>query len=179
MKLIEEKIDGEEIFSGHVIRVCKDHVRLPNGSEGVREIIRHRGAVCIVPVDNDGYVYMVRQFRYAVGKELLELPAGKLEKNEDILEAAKRELPEETGLSASKWTSLGEMYAAVGYSDEVIYVYLAEQLEFGEVHPDDDEFIDVEKFKLEDLSGMIMDGRIRDSKTVFGILKAEKLLQKS
>lgn len=177
MKLTEERIDGEEIFDGNIIKVYKDRVRLPNGSESTREVIRHRGAVCIVPIDDDGNVYTVRQFRYAPGKELLELPAGKLEKDENILEAAARELSEETGLSALKWTSLGEMYAAAGYSDEIIYVYLAEELAIGEVHPDEDEFINVEKYKLQDLSNMIMDGKIRDSKTVFGILKAEKLLR--
>lgn len=151
---------------------------MPNGEDGVREVVRHRGAVCVVPMDDDGNIYMVRQFRYAVDREVLELPAGKLEKNENPLEAAKRELSEETGLTAAKWTDLGEMYAAVGYSDEIIYVFLAERLEMGNVHPDEDEFLSVEKYRLHEISNMIMKGKVSDSKTVFGILKTEKLMLK-
>ena len=119
---------------------------------------------------------MVRQFRYAVGRAVLEIPAGKLEKGEDPLEAAKRELSEETGFTAEKWLSLGEMYPTPGYCSEKLYVYLARNLAAGKMHLDDGEILTAEKIKLSDVVKMIMDCKISDAKTVFGVLKADKII---
>lgn len=172
MKLFEEKTDGKEIFSGHIFNVHVDRVKIADGSIRPREVVEHHGGVCVVPVDENGNVYMVRQYRYAVGQALLEIPAGKLEKGENPLEGVKRELMEETGCTASSWTDLGVMYPTPGYCSERLYVYLARGLEKGRQHLDDGEILEVESIPLDRLVKMIMAGEICDGKTVFGILKA-------
>lgn len=172
MELTEKKLTSVEIFDGVVIHLFKDTVELPDGREAVREIIRHPGAVCVLPIDFDGNAYFVRQFRYAFNKVTLEAPAGKLEKGEDIKEAALRELNEETGLTAKKITYLGEMYTTPALIDEIIHFYIAEDLTPGKQSLDEDEFINVEKMSLEEAAKRVMNGEIKDSKTQTIILRA-------
>ncbi len=177
--MTEKQILAHEIYNGKILHVFYDDVELPNGRPAIREYIRHIGAACVVPVTDDGRVYMVRQFRYPFGKVLLEVPAGKLDsREEDPLEAAKRELREETGATAAEWVDLGAFYPTCAYSDEVIHVYLADGLSFGEMDPDEDEFIAPEAIPLERLVEMIMAGEICDGKTQTALLKAYLYLQR-
>lgn len=176
--LKEEKIDGEEIFDGVVVRLQRDRVRLPNGNTGVREVIRHVGAVCVIPVFANGDVLVERQFRYSHGKVLLEIPAGKLDsKAEDPLDAAKREFFEETGYVAERYTLLGELYTTPAFVDEVIHMYLAEGLSMadGKQHLDADEFLSVERIHIDTLCDMVMRGEIPDAKTQIVVLKAKRI----
>ena len=176
--LREIRIDGSEVFSGKLLHVFHDTVKLPNGNLTGRDLIRHVGAVCVVPITADGYVIMERQYRYPVDEILWEIPAGKLDdKNEDKLEAAKRELREETGYCASTWIDLGLLYPTPAYSDEAIKIYIAQDLIQGEQELDDDEFINVELIKLDKLVDMVMNGEIIDAKTQLAILKADKFLK--
>ena len=174
--LTETCISSEEIFKGVVVHLYKDKVRLNNGDESVREVLRDCRAVCVIPIDRDGNVTVVKQFRYAHSKVLTEIPAGKLDRGEDFLDAAKRELLEETGITAGTYTFLGEIYTTPAFVDEVIYMYLATDLcEGGEQHLDRDEFLNVEKIPLDTLVGMVMSGEIKDAKTQAAVLKAAML----
>ena len=171
--LTEEKITSEMIYDGSVVHLYKDSVRLPDGKTAERELIRHIGAVCIVPLTDRGTVIVEKQYRYPTGKVLIEIPAGKLEdKNEDRLLAAKRELREETGYTAGCWRDLGAFYPAPAYSDEYIEMYLATDLEKGEQDLDPDEFLTVSEEPLSFLLDEVMSGNIEDEKTQLGILKA-------
>ncbi len=161
---------------GPVVEVTEDIVSLPNGATSVREVVHHPGGVCVAAVDGDGNVAVVRQYRYPFGQVLLELPAGKLEKDEDPFDAVNRELSEETGLEAGTWRDLGFIYVSPGISTEKLYLYLATDLRQGKAHPDPNEFLDVEKMPLSELAKMAMDGRVHDAKTVVGALKALAIL---
>ena len=174
MKLEETKISSEEIFNGVAIHLFKDEILLPNGHTGIREIIRHPGAVCVLPITEEGDVIFVNQFRYALNKVTLEVPAGKLEKGEDPMEAALRELSEETGLSAKNIFSIGDLYTTPALIDEVIHMYIATDLTQGEQHLDYDEFVNTLKIPLSKAVDMVMNGEIKDSKTQTIILKADK-----
>ena len=176
MNLTEKRKSSKTIYEGNVIRVEKDIAVLPNGHEAVREVVRHSGGVAVVAVDDAGFVYMVRQFRYPVMKETLEIPAGKLDKNEDTQLAAERELLEETGIAAGKIKLLGRFYATPGFCDEQLSIYLATQLKQGEAHPDEDEFLSCEKYPLSKLVEMVETGEITDAKTAIGILMAKEQL---
>lgn len=176
MELYEKKLSSKQIFDGVVVKLFVDEVELPDGKKSVREIVRHPGAVCVVPVTDEGEVIMVRQFRYAFDQVLLEVPAGKLEPNEDPLDAVKRELEEESGVVAEHVEHIGEIFTTVAIFDEKIQVYLATGLTYKNAHPDDGEFLEVVKIPLKELVQMVMDGKIRDSKTQIAILKADKIL---
>jgi len=173
---IEERIVREErVFEGKLVKVNKLDVILPDGKPASREAVRHPGASAIVPVDEAGNVTLVRQYRAPIADILLEIPAGKLDfKGEDRLEAAKRELREETGLTAEKWTHLTDIVTAPGFCDEVISVYLAEGLSVGDDEPDEDEFLNVVKLPLKELLNMAMRGELTDVKTLSGILLAAR-----
>lgn len=176
--LIEKQVSREEIFKGVALHVVKDEILLPNGKKSVREISLHNGAAAIIPILPDGRVLMERQFRYAHGRVMLEIPAGKLDTpDEPPLEAAKRELREETGAIAEKYTYLGAIAPSPALIDEVIHVYLAEGLSFGEKHLDEGEFLDVEYYRLDELYKMVMSGEITDAKTQIAILKAKELIK--
>lgn len=176
MELTEKKLSSEEIFDGVAIHLYRDEILLPNGKKGVREVIRHPGAVCVLPIKEDGSVIFVNQFRYAFNKVTLEAPAGKLDEGEEPLEAAKRELREETGLSANNIVYLGEMYTTPALIDEIIHLYLATDLTSGEQDLDEDEFINVIEMPLSEAEEMVMNGLIKDSKTQTLILKASRHL---
>ena len=173
----EKQIEREEIFDGAVLHVVKDKVLLPDGNTSYREFCLHKGAVAVIPITDNNEAVMVRQFRYAHHREFLEIPAGKLDYvGEDPLEAAKRELKEETGAVAEKITYLGILDTTPALIDERIHMYMAEGLTFGESEPDEDEFLSVERIPLKKLIDMVMNGEIRDGKTQIAILKAAKIL---
>ena len=179
MKNLEEKfVSRKEIFDGHVLHVVLDDITLPSGKAATREICLLSGAVAIVPILPDGRVIMEWQYRYAYGGVMLEVPAGKLDSPDEIpLEAAKRELREETGAIAGKMTYLGEIVTSPALISEVIHLYLAEDLTFGECELDEDEFLEVEYIPLSDLKRMVMNGEIPDAKTQIAILKADEILK--
>lgn len=174
MELEEKKLSSEEIFDGVAIHLFRDEILLPNGNKGVREVVRHPGAVCVLPLTEDGEVIFVNQFRYALNKVTLEVPAGKLEKGEDPTEAALRELSEETGIEAKKIVPMGALYTTPALMDEIIYMYIATDLSQGEQHLDEDEFVNAIKIPLGKAVEMVMNGEIRDAKTQTIILKADK-----
>ena len=174
--LQETKLTSQPIFDGDVLHIYKDTVRLPNGKTSTREYTVHHGAVCILPLLENGDVLLEHQFRYPMGRELLEIPAGKLEPGEDPRAAAIRELEEECGLTADRVVDLHPVYPSVGYDTEVIHMYLATGLHETKCHPDEDEFLDRLSYPLDTLVEMVMNGEICDAKTVAGILKAKHVL---
>lgn len=177
-RLEEVKIASKDIFDGHILHVYKDTVELPNGKEASRELIRHIGAVAVVPLTDDGNVIVERQFRYPLGQVITEIPAGKLDSfDEDRLEAIKRELREETGYVADEWMELGDYHPAAAYTDERITLYLATGLHKGERELDEDEFLDVIEVPLIDLVKDVAVGKITDGKTQVAILKTYLLLK--
>ena len=174
----ETTIDSQLIFDGKVLHLYKDDIRLPNGGTSMREYCKHGGAVCIVPLTSEGEVVCVRQYRYALQRVTLEIPAGKLDSpEEDHLEAALRELREETGYTPGKMTPIGDLATSPALLTEIIYMYLAEDLTAGETDPDDDEFIEFVKIPLEDMVKMIVSGEIQDSKTQAAVLKVWAMKQ--
>ena len=177
MDYTEHTLSAREIFRGRVFTVHVDKVSLPDGRTSTREIVEHPGGAAILPVDEEGNAYCVRQYRYAVGAHMLEAPAGKLEPGEDPLLCAVRELGEETGFTAEEIVPLGAFWPTPGYCRERIHIYLALGLKKGEAHLDKGEFLDVEKYPLEELFEMSLDGRIDDCKTVMAILRAKLYLE--
>ena len=171
MKLEEKTVNKNYIYQGRILNLRRDDAVLPNGKPCVREVVEHAGGVTVAALTDDDELIFVRQFRYPYMKVLLELPAGKLEKGEDPLESGKRELLEETGCTAEEYISLGEFYPSCGYTDEVIYLYLAKGLKFGSQSLDEDEFLNVEKIPLEKAVKMVMSNEIKDGKTQAAILK--------
>lgn len=171
--LFEKQLSSTNVFKGRLLDVYSDDIELPNGHKSKREYIKHVGAACVVAVDSDGNIIIEKQFRYPFGKVLTEIPAGKLDsKEEPHLEAALRELKEETGFIAEKMVYLGEFYPTCAYSDEIIHMYLALNLTLEEQKLDDDEFLGVEKMPLEDFVNEIMKGNVQDGKTQAAVLKA-------
>lgn len=172
MEFTEKTIESELIFDGRVVKLYKDTIELPTGKQSFREVVKHAGGVVILAVKDDK-ILLVKQFRYPFKEIMYELPAGKLEAGEDPFEAAKRELEEETGYCADKWTNLGYVCTSPGYSDEKLYLYKAEDLKFTHCHPDDGEIIQAFEYKYDDVLKMIDKGEINDAKTLCALLKAE------
>ena len=176
--LIEKTVSSEFLYDGRVVHLYKDVVSLPNGSESIREYIKHVGAVCVVPVTDDGEIVCVRQYRYSIAQVLLEIPAGKLDgADEDPVEATLRELREETGATCRELISLGEYYGSPAIMGERIFMYLAMGLEFGEMDLDDDEFLEVVRIPARELERMIYSGEVTDGKTQAAVLKALYILR--
>jgi ADP-ribose pyrophosphatase len=172
--LTEHFVSGGLVFDGKLLKVYRDTVRLPDGSEGGREYIRHPGAVAIVPLFEDGSVLLERQFRYPNRREFIEIPAGKLEPGEPHLETAKRELLEETGYLAAEWTRLGVIHVAIAYTDEAIELFLAQKLTRREAKLDAGEFLETVRVSFDEALAMVREGRITDAKTVIGLLWFDK-----
>ncbi len=172
----EKTIKSDLIFNGKMINLRVDTVELPGNKMATREIVDHPGAVAIVPITNDGKIVMVTQYRKPVEESLLEIPAGKLEKNEDPSECAKRELKEETGFNAKELKHLLTLYSTPGFSNEIMYIYLATGLIEGTPNPDEDEYVSTDIFSVSDLIKKIFNGEIKDSKTIAGILALKEYL---
>lgn len=180
MKLTEKQLSSRCIYNGRILDLYIDDVELPNGEKAVREYIQHVGAVCVVPVTDDGKVILIDQFRYPFYSELTEIPAGKLDgKEEPHEEAALREMREETGVVAKELIPLGEYYPTCAYTDEVIYMYLARGLSFGERELDEDEFVNMRIVPLEDAVNDVLNGTIKDGKTQTALLKAYLWLKRN
>ncbi len=163
--LREERISGEDIYGGIFLNMKRDNVSLPDGGEAVREYLTHPGAVAVLAILDDGRVLLERQYRYPIAKACIEIPAGKLEIGEDPLLCAKRELEEETGYTATKWSYIRRIHPVISYSTEFIDIYLAEGLMPGKSHLDAEEFLDVFAAPLEQLLAWVEDGEITDVKT--------------
>lgn len=175
--LVEKTKDTKEVFAGKMLHAYDDTIILPNGKEATREYVKHIGAVAIVPITDAGDVVIERQYRYPVADVVTEIPAGKLDSpDEDRLLAAKRELKEETGITAEKWIDLGEYHPASAYSTEKITLYMAQGLHRGEQKLDEDEFLNIEEIPLTDLVDQVLDGTITDGKTQVALLKAAEKL---
>ncbi|MBT7423074.1 MAG: NUDIX hydrolase [Candidatus Marinimicrobia bacterium] len=173
--LKEDKISSTQIFSGKLIDLYLDNVRLPNGKQSTREWLNHPGAVCLVPILNNGDILLIRQFRYGPREEFIEIPAGKLNKNEEPLKCGLRELEEETGYKSNKLTFLTNIHPAIGFSNEKMWMYLAEELELSEKKLDDDEFLELLPTPLNVALEWVFSGKITDVKTIIGILWMKEL----
>ncbi len=179
MNLKEEKVSSTLHYDGRIIKVYNDEIILPDGNGAYREYIKHPGGICVVPITDKKEILMVRQYRYPYGEEVVEIPAGKRDSfTEDPLEGGKRELKEELGVTAENFLFLGKFYPTPGYTDEVIYMYAAWGLDFGETNPDEDEFLEGKKYPLDLLLEKIMAGEIPDGKTQTAVLKVKYLIDK-
>ena len=176
INLKENKISSKIIYQGRLLDVRRDEVRLPNGTTSIREWIKHPGAVCIIPCLPDNKIALIRQYRYPLQQEMIELPAGKLDKNEIPENCAMRELEEEIGYRAEKLTFLTNIHPAIGFADEVMGLYLAENLVKTASNQDEDEFLELIPTPLAKAVKMVWDGVITDVKTIIGILWAKRLL---
>ena len=167
------------IYQGKILNLRVDVAGLPNGKEAPREFVEHNGGVTVAALTDDAKLIFVRQFRYAYMEEVLELPAGKLEKGEDPLEAGKRELREEAGVTAEQYINLGEFYPSPGYTNEVIYLYGARNLTQVEQELDEDEFLNVEYISLDKAVDMVLSNEIKDGKTQAAVLKLAALIERN
>ena len=174
--LKEKTIQSKTIYEGSFLTVNSDKVLLPNGNTSIREWIKHPGAVCCVPILPNGKIVLIKQYRYAVKEEMIEIPAGKLDQNEIPEKCALRELEEEIGYRANKLTLLANIHPAVGFTNEKMWLYLAEKLVKTEQSLDHDEFLEPIPTKLDDAVQMVWSGQITDVKTIIGILWAQKML---
>ncbi len=176
MNLEEKQLKAEYIYKGKIINLRRDEAELPNGNTALREVVEHPGGVCVAALTDNNEVLMVKQFRYPYSEVILEIPAGKRDhQGEDPLECGIRELKEETGATAKNFFFLGELYPSPGYVGEIIWMYGATDLSFGETCPDEDEFLDVEKIPLDILVDRIMSGEIKDAKTQAAVMKLKIL----
>lgn len=174
---IEKMISSKNIYKGRIVNLRVDEVVLPDGKITSREVVEYAGAVAVVPVNEKGELLLVRQYRYAVGETLLEIPAGKIERGEDYASSAARELVEETGYEAGNLKHLISFYSTPGFTNEQIHLFLATELTLKVQDLDEDEFIEVESVNMKKAAEMIMSGEICDAKSVAGILAAQKYLE--
>ncbi|MFG6461242.1 NUDIX domain-containing protein [Roseateles sp. DXS20W] len=175
--LVERLIEGEQVFQGHFLDVRRDRVTLPDGRTAHREYIRHPGAVMVVPLLDDGRLLMERQYRYPMGRVMLEFPAGKLDAGEAPLVCGQRELLEETGYRAAEWAYAGVLHNAIAYSDEGIHIYFARGLTRGEQQLDDGEFLELVTHTVDEVDRMAARGELTDAKTLIGLLWLQRWQQ--
>lgn len=176
MNLEEKQLSAEYMYKGKIISLRRDKALLPNGNTATREVVEHNGGVCVAALTDNDEVLFVRQFRYPYMEIIPEIPAGKRDRaDEDPLECGIRELKEETGATAEKFIPLGKLYPSPGYCGEIIWMYAATGLSYGEQNPDDDEFLTVEKIPLNKAVEMILSGEITDAKTQTAVLKLKVL----
>lgn len=178
MKLFEETLASETLFEGHIIKVKLDQARLENGSVASREVVEHPGGVAVLAMEPDGTVYTVKQFRYPFAQVVEELPAGKLDGPEAHEKAARRELSEEVGVEAGELRYLGCLLASPGFCTEVLHMYFARGLRHTHQHPDEDEFLEVERIPFDTLYERVMAGELTDAKTVAIVLKVKEILRR-
>ncbi len=176
MSFRETTIESEMIYEGKILNLRKDKVNITGGKTSYREIIEHKGAVALVPINDDGNIVLVRQFRKAAEKEVLEIPAGKMEEGEDPLMTAKRELEEETGYCADSIIHMTSMYPAIGYSSEIIHLYLAKDMKKGKTCFDEGEDIEIVEISLKTAVERVLSGEIEDAKTIAGILMVKDIV---
>ena len=176
MELYEKTLNEEYAFKGRIINLRLDTVELPDGAKAGREIVEHNGGICVLPIDDDMNTYVVKQWRSPYREVVTEFPAGKRDGNEEPLSGGKRELKEEIGMVAKEYTFLGELYPSPGYCGEIIYMYLARSLTFENQDLDEDEFLNVEKMPFKQLVQMVLNGEIKDAKTIAAVLKADKII---
>ncbi len=180
MNLFEKTLTEEYLYNGKIINLRRDEIELPDGNHAFREVVEHPGGVCVLPLTDENEVIFVRQFRYPYKEILLEIPAGKRDHvGEDPLECGKRELKDETGAVAENRTFFCELYPCPGYVGEVIYIYLARTLSYGDAEPDEDEFLDVVKLPFEKALEMVLSGEIKDAKTQSAILKTALMKERN
>jgi ADP-ribose pyrophosphatase len=177
MKFYEKELNKNVIFQGNIIDMEKYDIELPNKKKATREVIRHPGAVGVLLIDNEDKIWLVEQYRFPIAKNLLEIPAGKIDKGEDSEQAAKRELEEETGIVSEELISLGKIYTTAGFSDEVIYLYLAKNIKVSSQKLDEDEFLDIIKIDYNDFKRKIFKNEITDFKTLAAFARYELLKQ--
>lgn len=171
MDLTEKQLSSEYLFRGRIVSLRLDEAELPNGAHAKREVVEHNGGVAVLALTDADEILMVEQYRYPYSEVVLEIPAGKRDEDEEPLVCGKRELKEETGASAREYRFLGELYPTPGYCGEIIYMYLATGLSYGETDPDEDEFLHLKKVPFWDAVDMILNGTIKDAKTQTAILK--------
>lgn len=174
--LIEQKIDSQEILKGNFLHAFRDTVRLPDGSSATREYVKHPGAVCMIPLLDDGRLVLERQYRWPMQRVMVEFPAGKLDPGEDPLACGKRELLEETGYTAREWAHAGQLHPVISYSTEFIDVWFARGLELQESRLDDEEFLEVITATPQELLEWCRSGVVTDSKTIYGCLWLQNIL---
>ncbi|MBR6694727.1 MAG: NUDIX hydrolase [Clostridia bacterium] len=178
MNFEEKQLSAEYKFEGRIIKLRVDNALLPDGKTATREVVEHGGGVCVAPFTDDGCVLAVRQYRYPYSETIVEIPAGKRDGNEDPFVCGVRELREETGATAAEYRFLGELYPSPGYCGEIIWMYAAKGLTFGEQQTDEDEFLSVEKIPLDKFVDMVLSGEVKDAKTQAAILKLKMLVDR-
>ena len=177
IKLKDESIDTNIVYKGDLLEVHRDKVLLPNGKNSYREWINHPGAVCCIPILPNGDIIMIRQYRYSISEEVIELPAGKIEKGESPEDCAYRELEEEIGYKTNNLQLLTKIYPAIGFANEEMWIFIAKGLYKTMPKLDSDQFLEVISFSLQDAKKMVWDRKIIDSKSIIGILWADKILR--
>ncbi len=178
-ELYEKKVSSKEIFKGEIVELFVDRVKLPNNKIATREKVTHPGAVGIVPINKEGKIILVKQFRYPLNSVLMEIPAGKLGKNEVPLDCARRELREEVGAAGGKLIHLADFHTSPGFCNEILYLYLAIDFEKKGNNLDEDEFLEIVELKMVDALSYIENGKLRDAKTIIGILLARDYLNRN
>ena len=176
MDFYEKQIETKTVYEGLIVNIRSDVAELQNGSLVAREVVEHPGGVGIIPVTHENKVLMVRQYRYPMEEELLEIPAGKLDEGEAPIDCAVRELSEETGCTAGRIVDLGAIYPSPGFCKETLYLYLALDLHYGEAHLDENELLRVEAVDIDELIDAIMENKMPDAKTIIGVMKAKEYL---
>ena len=174
MELEEKKVNSLLKFDGKMIKLYLDEVKLPNDHNSHREVVRHPGAAAIIAINREGFIVVEKQYRYPVDEILWEIPAGKLDKDEEPLACAKREFEEETGFVAKNWKMLGYIYTTPGFSDEKIHLFFASELEKGNINPDEDEFVEIKFLSKSEIERMILENEIVDSKTIAAFFRAHE-----